>query len=261
MNKLYAVLALFILVILGLGINDYMNQQEGVRSLEKAEKLYQRGVAASNYDEKMDAFNESLDVLLKYDRQIPAIDAAIAANLVELREYPLAVYYYRQALYRDPSLTTVQKQMNKILARLGLPEEPYTSAVERLSRFAALSFLEIKKLCLIAFCIVFVLFSLWIWYPEKWVRNLFALSLIPFLFLGGVMLVRNFLNPIEAVVVTSTNLYQGSGTNYPLVSSKPLTAGVSVTVLDVPDNGQWLKVRTSDNTLGFLPAKNARIVL
>lgn len=204
-------------------------------------ELYLQGLHEKDTLVKSQAFNHSIQTLLNDKSQD---DALMAANLVQLRQYPLAVYYYMKTLKKDPSNPDIRTYLNEIIKAEGLPTKIPPSS----------DYPPSSWLIAAAFILWALSFSLWIHFRKK------AILLISFpLLLGLLTLISlSYRSPILAVVLHAQVLFQAPQSEP--VSPKPIPAGLIVTVLDVQHHGSWLKIHTQDGVMGYLPENALRIV-
>lgn len=209
---------------------------------EEALALYKQGVEEKDTFLRNKAFNASIEAILDSKKEN---DGLMAANLVQLRQYPLAVYYYMKELKKDPNNQEIRKFINETIKRGGLPAKvPGPEAFGPSSWWMGLAFL-----------LWFLSFSLWLKVRKKGVLFLsFFLLLI-----GFTLVVLSYRSPIPAVVLHAQVLYQ-SGEGKEAVSPTPIPAGLIVTVLDVQKEGKWIKIRTDEGVMGYVPQDALRIV-
>ncbi|MCB1149828.1 MAG: SH3 domain-containing protein, partial [Chlamydiia bacterium] len=81
------------------------------------------------------------------------------------------------------------------------------------------------------------------------------------LLLFGALVWIKYVRPAPAFVVEAVALRAAPNQDAPLVLDRPLFAAEGVSVLEVVEEGAWLKVRTADGTIGFGPAAKLRMLL
>jgi purine-cytosine permease-like protein len=69
-----------------------------------------------------------------------------------------------------------------------------------------------------------------------------------------------YLTPIEAVMIAPTQLYRRSEVELNPLIDESLQPGTKVTILDVNEEGKWLKIRTLQGTVGYVPFQVIRII-
>lgn len=210
--------------------------------MEEALSLYKQGLEEKDTFLRNKAFNTSIERILESKAEN---DALMAANLVQLRQYPLAVYYYMKELKKDPSNQDIRHSLDETIKIGGLPSKVPPPA----------SFGPSSWVLGLVFLLWFLSFSLWLKVRK---RKLLLISFIPllvFIVLG----VLSYRSPIEAVIIHAQILYQSS-LGKETVSPTPIPAGLIVTVLDVQEKGRWIKIRTEDGVMGYVPQDSIRVV-
>ena len=174
----------------------------------------------------------------------------IANAYFELEQYPWAVLYYARALKNNPQNELAQNYLNLALSQLPGPKtSPFT---------------ETPGHMFLWFLIILIL-SLLTWSLAYWLQNkrltvaFYIMALTALSFLSYATVVQYF-TPIPAIVVESSALYRGMGDSYGYVGTHPIFAGSAIDVIDIHEAGRWLKVKTKEGTIGYLPLKSLRII-
>jgi hypothetical protein len=179
------------------------------------------------------------------------LDYDIGNAYFRLEEYPLAIWYYYKALKLRPYDPVVQNNLNRALKELRLPEESAVYAPPLpllLQILAALSLL------------VFFIWSIYVWFPSKVLFKMTCgttVILICFIFFLGY---RHYFSPLEGVMIRSSMLYEGLNQEKGMISHQPIPSGTKVTVLEVLEEGKWLKVVDQDGNLGYVPNSKIRLI-
>lgn len=242
-----SLLFLFLLLLLGAFFLFQHGEQD---KYKEALELYQKGNASKDTLEKNELLNQSLEVLLSMHEESPSKNALTGELLAVLRQYPLAVYYYLQALELDPENKDVQEGLKRVIQESKLPAviPPFPKLANAKLLFSSL-FLA---------WIVFLSFALW----NDWrrIQKAAYYLAIPLALFGVYLAGRIFFAPIYGVMIHSQELYQDAGKNQPQLGPIPLPSGVVVTVLDEEEEGEWLKIRTLDGVLGYVPEDAIRVL-
>ena len=195
--------------------------------------------------------NAKITELLKADRHDAGSLKELGDSYLELREYPLAIFYYSQALQQRPYSLTLIHQLNVAERKLGLPESsllhwpPYGWALALVIPFAI---------------VLGAVFFLYLWRRRRrWLR-LSAWMACCCVFLLGYGFFAKYLLPIEGVVLQTTLLYPNASTQYPPLSTEPLVSGQRVRVVDLGEKGHWLKVLAPDGRVGYVDYQAMRIL-
>lgn len=207
--------------------------------------IYQKALQEKDSFLQAQGFNKTIDALLENTQDSFEKDLLLGKSLVQLRQYPLALYYYLKALKKNPGSIKTQELINEAIRAGNLPATLNESILERPSRFL------MGALLLIGFLWV----SLWIFFKKK------TLLLASFPFAGWFLylLFLDYRSPILAVVLHASILSKDAGKG-DSVYPAPIPAGSIVTVLDVVDQGAWVKVRFSNGIMGYLAEHAVRIV-
>lgn len=235
--------------------------------LQGAQEAYSSGEQAKTIPERTKAFNHSLEILLDLEKQFSPVFGNgklyfdLGNNFFQLEEYPHALlYYYRSELLR-PRDEKVKAHIALTQKKLGLPSvEEHTPFDWLLFFHDRLALPERIELFFALALLFFVLVSCYLWLSRRWLYvaacAVMGTSLPVILSLAY----SYYLSPLEAVVVKSSLLYRDAGFYYAKVSQEPLLSGLKVKVLEVTVAGKWLKVKTNDGTVGYLPEESVRLI-
>lgn len=179
--------------------------------------------------------NHELERLLALSSS-SSTDSSIGSLLLQLNETPLAIYYFKRALNQNPNSIEAYQQLKMLIPETTPP------AHWRTPFLISLGLLLLAPL-------------LWFW-QHKWLT---LVLILPFCITGLLHLHSLYFRPIEAVIITSTPLFQGPDEKLPPVHQQPLSSGQIVIVLDIENNGEWLKVR-SPTGMGYLPQNVVRLL-
>ncbi len=227
--------------------------------IAEAEAEYQAGEKAATVAERKQHFNAALEkyLLLEKHNHPEFGNGKLYYNLAntnyQLGEFQWAVYYYYKALRLMPGDEEALHNLTLALKQLNLPGPSEESILHKIFFFHYHLSLPVR-LMLFAFvgCLTFILASLLIWTHWRGVKTACILSALVSLILLGSLLYSRYLAPTEGVMVRSAMLYRDAGEQYAQVSDKPIPAGLKVEVLDIRQQGQWLKVLTPDGVLGYV---------
>lgn len=241
--------ALFLFLLLMLGALFLFQHGEHDKYKEALE-LYQKGNTSKDILEKNKLLNQALEALLAMHEESPSKNALIGELLASLRQYPLAVYYYLQALELDPENKEIQEGVRRVIQESKLP------AV--IPPFPNLAHAKLWFSCLFLAWTAFLAWALWR-DSRRLQKVAFYLS-IPLALFGVYLAGRMFFAPIYGVMIHSQELYQNPGKNQPLLGPIPLPSGVVVIVLGEEQEGEWLKIRTLEGVLGYVPEDAIRVL-
>ncbi|KAF3361950.1 hypothetical protein PHSC3_001508 [Chlamydiales bacterium STE3] len=179
----------------------------------------------------------------------------LANAYYELGEYPWALFYYQKSLQLRPYDESVKKNLEIAKKQMSLENDPKPQS------FASLLFLTFLPLPLrlqwfTLLCILFFAFwSFYLWLPSFYVKvgcyTALSMMLLALLSLGY----SYYFAPIEGIVVHASYLYRTADQKGELLQS-----GSQVVILEVLDEGSWLKVITSQGSLGYLPSHSLKML-
>lgn len=125
----------------------------------------------------------------------------------------------------------------------------------------ALSLTEKLHLFSLSFLIALLLLSTLIWTEKApWTKRLATLFLTLSLLMAGSALYSWYFSPIEAILLQATTLHRDAGTQFPKVGPKPLPTGTKVQVIELRNNGHWLKITTPTDEVGFVPSASLELI-
>lgn len=235
--------------------------------LQQARKSYEEAVKASNIIQRNIYLNQALSTYISLENQYHPIrgNGKLYHNMGEiffdLQQYPWAALYFYQARALMPRNEAIEQKLQKTLKELNLVSHVQDSIFKRVFFFHYyLSLPERLQILGAATLLLFVLVSLYIWKYYSFLKSVIAAVILLWgLFFSSVIYTKYF-EPLEGALIQASMLYRGANSSSALVTPKPIMEGDKVEVLDVLDEGKWLKIRTSDEKLGFIEASTIRLI-
>lgn len=158
----------------------------------------------------------------------------------------------------EPLIQNIQR--TKELAHLP-PSVNENMVADTLLFFHRMLSLYEREMCLLGFLLcTFAFASFAVWLPQPTFLTLAFVSLGITIVFSASIAWTLFFAPLEAVIIYPTPLYKGAGTEYPTLPGLPLIPGTKVTVRQVVNNGNWLKVESSTHEEGFVAKEQARVI-
>lgn len=228
-------------------------------SLASAYASYVKGEKAKTVAERRESFNNSLALYSEMESLIPTPDGRLFLNIgncfFQLEEYGWAIYYYNKAEELLPREARIKKNLETARKKAGLKVEDkntfFSSKISPKEKEAAF------KTC---FLIWTVLMSLFIWKRSRIIQR-FVFGLGSIMAIWGLTLGYSYAFPeVKGIFIRPTKLHRDAGEQYALVKSELLPQGEKVQVIDVMTDGKWLKVSTTDGTMGYVPHSAIRIM-
>lgn len=223
------------------------------QELEQADSYYQIGETAQNPAEKEDAFNRSLTLYLQLEQHYAPADSKLYTNIgnayFQLGHITQAILYYNRALKFAPRDMKARHNLAISNAKLRLPPPAspplFTSAL-------------IYQLFALSACLTIAFCSYAVWTNKgktlSWLFFLIALSLL------GLIGYRHYFTPLGGILIKASGLYLDAGEQYATVLDKPLPAGAKVSVLAEAKAGAWIKIRTPEGSVGYVPQASLRVI-
>lgn len=226
---------------------------------EQAQFKYQEGIKATTYAERNLAFNQALSSfheLEQHDPESIEINQALGNTYFQLGHYPLAILYYQRALKNDhqnqESLELLQRSQSKLGISHSAPiHDGSTPFLKASKRYDWLLWIILSAI---------LLFSIFIWLPNRFVRTLAVFSgLILLIFLGN-MVFFYYYTPLEGILIQTTGLYREPDLNQTQVSHELNLAGSKVQILQMTQEGEWLKIKNASGVVGYLPITRVKLI-
>jgi len=266
MMKKLGIFGLVVLITAGT-ILYFQTSYRVSRQLNKAYENYQAGEKAETIAERKEAFNKALKTYKKLEESNdPASGNGklyynVGNSYFQLEQYPWAILNYHRALRLRPQDSKVQNNLSIAQKRLNISQAQTITPFKKVFFFHYAYSLPERLQIFAAFAIASILLgSLAIWLRNHWVQKIalaFCLgALMMFLSLGY----TRYLEPVGGVLVQSTYLYRDAGWQYAKVGEEPVMSGMRVEVLDVLEDGKWVKIVTTDGTLGYIPYDSIRVI-
>lgn len=257
-------------IVLGGVLNWYISSSpvspDNKQKLQEIYATYLKGEIAQTVGDRQRAFNAALNGYALLEREYrPVLGNGklyynIANSYYQLGEYPFAVLYYYKALSLRPRDEKVSGNLAIALNKLGLKPQEEESVFRRVFFFHFFAQPERLQLFFAFSLLAVAAASFYIWFRQRLMLKLSCLGATLCAVILFSLAFTHYVSPVEAVLVRSSSLYRDAGYHYAKVMEDPLLSGLKVEVLDVLQEGNWLKVATPEGTLGYVPHKSARLI-
>ena len=241
--------------------------QAAAQPLLQAQNSYREAVNASTIIQRSQHLNKALSFYNSLDELYHPIHGNgkfynnWAETFFQLEQYPWAALYFYQAKALRPRDDRVNDRLQNTLSKLNIAPASDESIFKKVFFFHYyLSLPERLQILTGITLAVLILSSLYLWKGYRFLKGVMAAFFLLWAFFFGSVIYTKYFEPLEGVIVKSSLLYPGSNALSTLVSSKPLLEGSKVEILDVVHEGQWLKIRTADGLLGFIPSDAIRLI-
>lgn len=185
----------------------------------------------------------------------------IAATYFDLEQYPWAALYFYQAQALGPRNEVIEQNLQKTLAKLNLPARPKDSIFRKVFFFHFyLSLPERLQILSGLTLLLFALSSLFLWKRVPVLKGLIAAVIMLWTIFFCSVIYTKYFEPLEGVIVKDSMLYRSAAYGASFVAPKPIIGGSKVEVLDVLEDGKWLKIRNPDGIIGFIPSDSTRVL-
>lgn len=220
------------------------------QNYKEALDLFNQGIQEKDTYLRNKAFNSAVEKLSDHPEDSTEYDILMGDSLAQLGQYSLALYYDLKALKDDPDNPVIRTRIEEVIKAGNLP-----TTVPDAESFGP----SALSIAIVFGCMCLAL-SAWILLKKDQLKKL-ALATSGFLFLFLLYdITLLFRSPILAVTIHAERLFQAPDEDAKNSVQVPLPAGVIVTVLDVEKDGTWIKIRTKEGTMGYVPEKAIRLV-
>lgn len=262
------IIFIILAVLAGMFIYRTLDLSKGSsEAIFQAHKHYLAAVQASPIVQRSKDLNEALSLYAQLEEQYNPFHGNgklyhnIAEIYFQLEQYPWAAFYFYQAKALMPRSQKTEQHLERTLHKLNMSSHSKDSIFKRVFFFHYyLSLPERLQILSICTLMLFILSSIYIWKGYSFLKGMGAtLLLIWTLFFSSVVYTKYFA-PLEGVLVEASMLYSGTNRQSSIIVSKPIMEGSKVEVLDVLDEGKWLKIRVDEEGLGFIPSPSVRLL-
>ncbi len=216
---------------------------------QQAMEHYMRGIQATTYEEQNEEFNQTISLLLELQKnQKIQGDELLGDTFVQFREYPWALLYY----YRLRETPEDKIRQAKIMGQLP------TSSAYSFSRKTIESILS-RGVFATLVGMVFLVFSWAIWVPKKTNKRLAIMTSLVLFIWSLLFFYRFSFIPLEGVLIQASGLYRYPTLESPQLIEIPLFGGSKIDVLQITDDGEWVKISAND-LVGYLPTSKIRLI-
>lgn len=235
--------------------------------LQEANESYVEGERAETIAKRKEAFNRALALYTQAETVFQPgysngkIYYDIANTYFQLGEYPWAILYYYRALKLRPGDEKVLRNLTITLEKIGMPPPKEASIFQNIFFWHhSFSLPERLQLWFGVSVLLIAAISGYFWKRTRaWKQVIWAVAVVWMLLLLSLGYTKYF-SDIEGVVVKSTMLYRGAGLEYAVVMEQPVQSGTKVKVVEMLQDGQWLKVIPPNGQVGYIPNSDLRII-
>ena len=228
----------------------YLKDQKQQERFLAAKELFEQGLKINAPLIKRTVFEEALHLLLAIEPKNASANAAIGTILAHFQEYPLSLSYLLEGAKDDPQNKDLAHQIEEIATANGTPQPLFKHTIPDIPSPLLFIVMGLFACLTLPFLLV----------PSSLFNRLMIggiLILIPML---GIQVASQFFSPLYGIIIESTPLYTtyspspegGNGVTEP--------AGMMVKLLDIANNGRWLKVETQEGKLGYIPSTAIRVL-
>lgn len=231
-------------------------------TLQEANASVQLGEKATAYEERMSALSHALYLYSQMQSEMssPALNRVIGDLYFQLGEYSWAVLYYQRTLRDAPNDPRALTHLRMAQQKLGIadssPAPKQQHALKKL--FSALA--KQKSFYFWAIILTFLICSLSIWFPYRLIHKMAACSAFALVLLLLNSIVFYYTAPLEGILIAPTGFYRAPDKNQPQLTTVPLFAGSKVDVLQTAADGDWIKIKSSEGLVGFIPSTSFRLI-
>lgn len=255
----FALLAAFLITLSYLFIHYFETSEV---ALKKAQERYLAGINAKTVAERTENLNMALniyhDLESKYNPRYGngMLYYNMGNTLFALEQYPWAILYYYRALSLSPRNEDIQNNL-----QIALKKQDIVQPVQKETYFRNIMAIPHRiQILVLIFLLFFGCNSLYIWLKINWLKK--ASTLFGVLAAAVICSViwSYFFVPLEGIIVKSSVLTRGPGKQFLQVQEEPVPSGSRVEVLDVTNDGTWLKIKKSDGVVGYVSHDKIRLI-
>lgn len=228
-----------------------------------AGEAYARGISATTYKERDEAFNQALALFYKEERTNPsesALDVSIGDLFFQFGEYAWAILYYERAMDKGASAEPLFAHLAAAKNKLGLREKNESPKSQTSLLFPFSDRALVSQGLLLALFVAFLALCSALWLPSRWTRSLACFFSFLFILLLGNYLALYYTTPLEGVVIKSSPVYLAPGWDKPRLKTDPFMAGEKIPLLGLSDEKGWVKTKNMSDVMGYIPADHVRTV-
>lgn len=267
-QKIPKILFLFFGLMVAVSIYWFLHlSQSASGSLWQAQQRYHAAGGESYLIQRNRDLNQALDIYLNLEEQYQPRDGNgklyhnIAQLFFDLEQYSWAAFYDYQAQRLRPRDPNIKESLQKTLDHLNLKLSSQDSIFRKVFFFHyQLSLPERLQILSLCIFIALVLGSLYLWREMHFLKGLIALILCLSLSFFISVAYTKYFEPMEGVVIKSSMLYRNVRKEPPFITEKPVQEGIKLEVLNVLKEGEWVKIRTEEGTVGYLPSSSIRLL-
>lgn len=263
-NIIFVCVGLVILILI-FGALHWSKRSE--QPLHAAQESYAAAINASDIIQREEALNKTLRIYASLEGEYHPIYGNgklynnIAETFFQLEQYPWAALYFYQARALMPRDHDVEQSLQNTLGKLNVSLGSQDSIFRKVFFFHYYFSLPEQLQILSGITVLlFCLASLYVWKNYRFLKGLIAAVLLLWAVFFGSVIYAKYFEPLEGMIVNASMLYRGSSVLSPFVDPKPIMEGRKVEVLDVLEDGKWLKIRTPEGNLGFISSESIRII-
>ena len=232
--------------------------------LQKANASYEQAENAATFQERKNSFNEALAAYLAIEKAPSVLSGqlyqAAANTFFQLGEYAWSILYYERALQLEPQNALVTQRLSLAKNKLGLAIPEKNSLFEKLLLQPYFSFQQrLNFFFWIAAAMLSIITTL-IWLPSPFLKKLALISGLFFMSAGMNLFITYYFAPLHGIFIQSTGLYRAPSLQQPQLSETPLAMGSKIRIMEIAEQGFWLKVIDLNGNVGYVPASTLRLI-
>ncbi len=228
-------------------------------SLTEAHKAYQQGEAAQTIAEREIHFNQALKLYLENEKPHGKMYYNIGNCYYQLNQPGMAIWYYQKAEKLLPRDHKIEQNLAKAKEQVKAPFHKEYEIKKRLLFWQYFLSPQERSIAFIALSLItFILSSSYIWLKKKGLKYL-TIAFCLMTFVMGTALSQFDLKEKTGIFIQPSLLRCDAGMQYKAVDQNLIPIGEIFKVLELSEDGSWVKVKVSQNKKGYVNSELVRL--
>lgn len=205
------------------------------------------------------------DALIQIDQKNPTMGngnyyLALGDVYKHFNALPWASWSYRQAASLAPNHPVIMERIQSVDKALQIHSKSQDSIFDQLLFFHLFSIPRRLQLFTLSILLALSFLSLAIWQKKTlWTVAGTVCGVVALIFLMSSLYTR-YIEPVQAVVIEGALVLSAPADNAAMIGSSPIPAGSAILVMNIAEDGRFVRVMTDEGSLGYVPIQKLRLI-
>lgn len=252
-----------LIFIVAVSLYAWWYMQKPLVHTDRINQAFTHIIKAETVADRELALNDALEQMhLKADVKMGNGNFYLALGDVymQLNAFPWASWSYRQAENLAPAHPIIMERIVSVDKALQLKPASEDSIFDQLLFFHQFSLPRRLQLFTLCLSLAFAFLSVAIWQRQTlWIVSGTVFGSVALLFLLSSLYTR-YVEPVRAVAIEGALVLAAPSNSAPMVGNSPVSAGSALLVMNINEDGRFVKVLTDEGTIGYVPIQKLKLI-